>query len=191
MRKDVLKRFAAGTCSVCMLYALSYSAVEALAGGAAESAPAVVATATSTAAATPAPTSSAQCAAESGFPTYNDGYSGRHGRGRSSWWSGETVLPNESAYDAESADSSGQTITSGSGSGTQVTDSNSPTNSSQTITSGDDTTGSSPPTLNQYLSALRCSGCRRNCLLINPRCMNGRSKAETATTAYYEQYSDS
>ena len=31
-------------------------------------------------------------------------------------------------------------------------------------------------------------GCRHNCLLVNPRCMKGRAKAESATVEYYETY---
>ena len=37
------------------------------------------------------------------------------------------------------------------------------------------------PTLQQFLSMLRCGGCHRNCILLSPRCMKGRSKAENAT----------
>ena len=173
MRKEILKRFAAGTCSVCMLYAFSYSAVEALTSEAAGSAPAVVASATPSATATPAPTQDSASASSDNYPTCDQTYSGKHGRGYS--WSGEAIAPSDST--------SGQQISAADSASSQ-------TDSSQTITSGSDATGSSPPTLNQYLSALRCGGCRRNCLLINPRCMNGRSKAETATTEYYDLYGD-
>ena len=45
-----------------------------------------------------------------------------------------------------------------------------------------------PPSLNQFLSALRCGGCGHNCSLLNPRCMRGRSKAERAQTEYAQTY---
>ena len=44
------------------------------------------------------------------------------------------------------------------------------------------------PTLQQFLSMLRCGGCHRNCILLAPRCMKGRSKAENATIEYQQTY---
>ena len=52
----------------------------------------------------------------------------------------------------------------------------------QNETSGD------VPTLEQFLRNMSCGGCRHNCLLVNPRCMKGRAKAESATVEYYETY---
>ena len=52
----------------------------------------------------------------------------------------------------------------------------------------DNGTSDNPPTLAQYLSALRCGGCRHNCCLISPRCMKGKSKMQTATVQYEETY---
>ncbi len=48
--------------------------------------------------------------------------------------------------------------------------------------------GGDVPTLSQFLSNLICGGCRHNCPLIRPRCMEGRAKAESATVEYYEIY---
>ena len=45
-----------------------------------------------------------------------------------------------------------------------------------------------PPTLQQYLSLLRCSGCRHNCCLLSPRCMKGRTKQKNATVQYQTTY---
>ena len=45
-----------------------------------------------------------------------------------------------------------------------------------------------PPTLNEFLSAFRCGGCRHNCSLLNPRCMKGRTKKQNATIQYQETY---
>lgn len=44
------------------------------------------------------------------------------------------------------------------------------------------------PSLNEYLRGLRCSGCRHNCSLANPRCMNGARKASQAESDYYSLY---
>ena len=44
------------------------------------------------------------------------------------------------------------------------------------------------PSLEEFLKSLRCSGCRHNCTLFSPRCMNGARKANQAQTQYYELY---
>ena len=44
------------------------------------------------------------------------------------------------------------------------------------------------PTLQQFLSMLRCGGCHHNCILLSPRCMKGRSKAENAAIEYQQTY---
>ena len=48
--------------------------------------------------------------------------------------------------------------------------------------------GGDVPTLSEYLSLLICGGCRHNCSLVNPRCMKGSAKAESATEEYYAIY---
>lgn len=48
--------------------------------------------------------------------------------------------------------------------------------------------GGDVPSLNEFLSAMICGGCRHNCSLVSPRCMKGRSKAQSATVEYYEIY---
>ena len=45
-----------------------------------------------------------------------------------------------------------------------------------------------PPSLNEFLSAFRCGGCRHNCSLLNPRCMKGRTKKQNAMIQYQETY---
>ncbi|MBQ1388199.1 MAG: hypothetical protein IIY78_01060 [Clostridia bacterium] len=45
------------------------------------------------------------------------------------------------------------------------------------------------PTLEEFLKNLRCSGCRHNCSLLSPRCMNGARKASQAGSEYYSMYS--
>ncbi len=44
------------------------------------------------------------------------------------------------------------------------------------------------PTLEDFLRGLRCSGCRHNCSLLSPRCMNGARKASQAESEYYQTY---
>lgn len=44
------------------------------------------------------------------------------------------------------------------------------------------------PSLEEFLKSLRCSGCRHNCTLFSPRCMNGARKASQAETQYYQMY---
>ena len=52
---------------------------------------------------------------------------------------------------------------------------------------GDEYTGEKP-SLEEFLKILRCSGCRHNCTLFSPRCMNGARKASQAQSQYYEIY---
>lgn len=40
------------------------------------------------------------------------------------------------------------------------------------------------PTLEAYLSQLRCTGCGRGCILLNPRCRTGAAQASRAEAAY-------
>ena len=48
--------------------------------------------------------------------------------------------------------------------------------------------GGDVPSLTEFLSTMICGGCRHRCSLVSPRCMKGRSKAESATVEYYETY---
>ncbi|MGN0447637.1 MAG: DUF4405 domain-containing protein [Acutalibacteraceae bacterium] len=63
--------------------------------------------------------------------------------------------------------------------------------SQENVTSQDSTsqTGAvATPTLEEYLSALNCGGCSKNCSLLNPRCGKGQEKAEQAKEEYYKIY---
>jgi len=44
------------------------------------------------------------------------------------------------------------------------------------------------PELNEFLSKFRCSGCSKNCLLIAPSCINGKTKNSQAIEIYAELY---
>ena len=50
------------------------------------------------------------------------------------------------------------------------------------------TQASDAPSLEEYLSKLRCGGCGHNCSLANPRCMRGARKQSTAKSEYSELY---
>ncbi|MBC3803303.1 hypothetical protein GH808_02440 [Acetobacterium fimetarium] len=45
------------------------------------------------------------------------------------------------------------------------------------------------PTLNEFLSQLRCGGCGKNCSLASPRCATGSRKAQQAEAQYDATYS--
>ena len=45
------------------------------------------------------------------------------------------------------------------------------------------------PTLNEFLSQLRCGGCGKNCSLASPRCATGSRKAQQAEAQYVATYS--
>ena len=47
---------------------------------------------------------------------------------------------------------------------------------------------SDTPTLEEYLSKLRCGGCGHNCSLANPRCMRGARKQSSAKSEYSKLY---
>lgn len=44
------------------------------------------------------------------------------------------------------------------------------------------------PTLDEYLSKLKCGGCGHGCSLLNPRCMRGARKQSSAESEYYSLY---
>jgi hypothetical protein len=50
------------------------------------------------------------------------------------------------------------------------------------------TQASDAPSLEEYLSKLRCGGCGHNCSLVNPRCMRGARKQSSAKSEYSELY---
>jgi len=52
----------------------------------------------------------------------------------------------------------------------------------------EDIGGDGNPTLAEYLSGFRCTGCTRHCLLSNPSCGWGRNQAKEKETEYYEMY---
>lgn len=58
----------------------------------------------------------------------------------------------------------------------------------QTEEESEDESVEDKPSLEEFLRGLRCSGCRHNCTLLSPRCMNGSKKASQAESQYYQMY---
>lgn len=56
------------------------------------------------------------------------------------------------------------------------------------VTTDNDT--SPPPTLEEYLSKLKCTGCGRECFLLNPRCKKGKMQASQAEEEYNQIYNN-
>ncbi|MBQ3704544.1 MAG: hypothetical protein II885_17600 [Oscillospiraceae bacterium] len=168
MRGKGLTRLAAGTCSICICYALTMRSIRG------ESAMAEWTDRTALAVETAVPTPEAF---EPRFPDQqgeisfdsNEGH-GRNGhkgsrRGRSAF-----SYPRGSENEEEEKTAAGEK------------ESDHDNSAPREQASGD------PPTLSQFLSSLRCGGCRHNCSLFNPRCMKGRSKAQKAQTEYVQTY---
>ena len=184
MRNKIIRRLAAGTCGVCITYGLVAQVfqgkdvkTEAIQSWT------VPAAAVETQA--PVPQATPQPQTDSAYPNwYGGGYAqfgGRMGRGgrhghHGDWYGGDSydMAPYVDPYSWRSDETQFQQ-NAGSGSDDSAI-------SSPQTTSGD------PPTLAQFLSTLRCGGCRHGCLLINPRCMKGRSKAQSATLEYQQTY---
>ncbi|MDE7227670.1 MAG: DUF4405 domain-containing protein [Treponemataceae bacterium] len=53
-----------------------------------------------------------------------------------------------------------------------------------------DDTAAPHPMLEEYLSQLRCTGCGRRCILLNPRCRTGEAQASRAKAEYNRLYND-
>ena len=202
MRGKVIYRIACGTCSVCITYGLIMQAIQGedvTRTSAAEWAvpPAVVA-----AKAMPEPTTVpiaepvsipfTEYGTENGqeygggrgrknrgqWSEESGGFGGRGGRGKhGSEGYGDYGNDQEVNY-AQSFSEQKQETESASAQEEQDTGS----------TVQENRAADNPPSLNEFLSAFRCGGCRHNCSLLNPRCMKGRTKKQNATIQYQETY---
>lgn len=197
MRGKVIYRIAAGTCSVCITYGLVMQAIR---GESPSQAAAEIWAVTPTAmtaqvqpAAVPQteyPSDTWQMPDNGWYSSSRGGKRGRQqgGRGRNgeNGWQGDgfdgyTDPDGGSSYDGSQAPGSTNEEKKRVGI-TEPQDQQDSEISSQSAVSGD------PPTLQQYLSLLRCSGCRHNCCLLSPRCMKGRTKQKNATAQYQTTY---
>ena len=202
MRGKVIYRIACGTCSVCITYGLIMQAIQGEdvtrtaaaewavppAAVAAEAMPEPATVPTAEPVTIPfieygtengqeygggrGPKNRGQWSEESG------GFGGRGGRGKhGSEGYGDTGNNQEVDY-AQSFSKQKQETESASAQEEQDTGS----------TVQENRTADNPPSLNEFLSAFRCGGCRHNCSLLNPRCMKGRTKKQNATIQYQETY---
>ena len=175
MRTKILYRLAVGTCSVCLCYGLVVQAVN---GDVAAEALTPELSAWEQVLNTDAAETRGNSTPEQGnvpveqsvfLPPDGKGKRrGMHGGGR---WD-QTAEAFASDTPAESAEEEKQ----------RAPEEPEDDSEQQTSNSGD------PPTLSQFLSTLRCGGCRHNCCLLSPRCMKGRSKQQSATVQYAQTY---
>ena len=202
MRGRVIYRIACGTCSVCITYGLIMQALQreditqsAVAEWAAAPAAATVIIPEATAIPTAEPT----VVPYTGYGSEsNPGYSGRGKKNRGQW-NGES----EGDYSARGGRGGRGRQGSGEYSDNEQTVDYAQSfreqkQNTENVSAGTgQETGSTvlenkaadtPPSLNEFLSAFRCGGCRHNCSLLNPRCMKGRTKKQNATIQYQETY---
>ena len=208
MRGKVIYRIAAGTCSVCIAYGLVMQALRGesstqVTGALAVSSVVVAEAQPSVSPQMEEPSESTQDAGgssngngSSNYPAAGFYGGGKHGKrrhgereedtarnagekgqseGNAAAASGEAAGSSEGTFATEEEEKDRTEITGGQ----EMKESASIT---EAPASGD------PPTLEQFLSLLRCGGCRHNCSLLSPRCMKGRSKAQEATVEYQTTY---
>lgn len=188
MGKKAIGRMAAGACSICLCYGLVVQAVQGQ--------PSTVEPSTDTAlvgqslaSAEEPPTADRfseenPSVEEEQEPQFDYEVPRRHGHGgRRHRWHEDGDSDSWTPYHQEPDDKES--------SGTEENEDKKKKTEEQTDSSDSEQNSSAsgdPPTLNQFLSALRCGGCGHNCSLLNPRCMRGRSKAERAQTEYAQTY---
>lgn len=193
MSRKLIGRMAAGACSICICYGL---AVQVLQGKPVEQSvnTAVVQeqlTSEEERPSTPSEgTGETPSTEEQKEPEYyyDVPHRHRHGHGRHGHHEGWTE---DGQYPSDAAEQEPSGTAEQKPSDTEESEDKKKTEKKEKDSSGSQqkTAGSGdPPTLSQFLSALRCGGCGHNCSLLNPRCMRGRSKAEAAQAEYAQTY---
>ena len=181
MRGKVIYRIACGTCSVCMTYSLILQAIQS--GDSAQAAAVEWAASPAAAVQTAHEVSSDPYAGLlSGYydaQQYGNTRGQKNTRSNSGKGGKRVYSGYDPSYGGQAADD-GQTAQEEDKKNTETTSENN--EQEQTGTSGD------PPTLAQFLSAMRCGGCRHNCCLLSPRCMKGKTKMQNATMQYQQTY---
>lgn len=179
MGRKMIGRMAAGVCSICICYGLAVQAFQ----GKPTAAEQAVDTAVVEQAAAPAEeTPDTLSPEEGGAVQYDYDVPRRHGgRGKRHGWHEDSDAQTPFGQSPSNQEPSGAEEDEEEKKKTQEQEDSSDSEQKSSA-SGD------PPTLNQFLSALRCGGCGHNCSLLNPRCMKGRSKAERAQTEYAQTY---
>ncbi len=176
MRMNIIKRFAAGTIGVCFTYALVRmpfntinNPIETAADWAAV--PTTVSAETTQPATQPTSQQAARAQATEGTTVF------------------QLPEPTTAAAPETTVPSPTEAFTEQLRNEEIITNDDSPESSDENewVYEQNDTSGDIP-TQEQFLRNMTCGGCRHNCLLVNPRCMKGRAKAESATVEYYETY---
>ena len=184
MRDKIIRRLAAGTCGVCITYGLVAQVFQGQ-DVKKETIQSWTVPVAAVETQVPSPQAAPQPQTNNAYPNwYGDGYAqsdSRKGRGgghghRGDWYGGDSydMAPYADSYSWSSEE-------------TQLRQNAGP-GSDDSALSSPQTTSGDPPTLAQFLSTLRCGGCRHNCCLISPHCMKGRSKAQSATLQYQQTY---
>ena len=181
MRTKVIRRLATGTCSVCLCYGLVVQALNGEMSAEAVTPELLTASPTLTAEPTQTPGLPAYVIEVTPAPAQEPTPSSSQGKRRVKHAQERWTQPVESApvpeaeAPAEETDEEKKRAPEEDGENEENSD-------QQQSSDGD------PPTLSQFLSALRCGGCRHNCSLLSPRCMRGRSKQQAATVEYTQTY---
>ena len=181
MRGKVIYRIAAGTCSVCITYCLITQAIDGVSTDQ-SAAEAWIVPSAAVVEQAPQPTT-AQDYGYTVSDSQRDGFStgGRHSRQKGSRGRGDmgyTGSDPNSGYSRNYETASAEEDEKRAGTAQEQ----------ESVSASQQTASGDPPTLQQYLSLLRCSGCRHNCCLLSPRCMKGRTKQKNATVQYQTTY---
>lgn len=185
MGRKIIGRMAAGACSICICYGL---AVQTLQGKPAEQSQSAAVVQEQLASEEERPITPSEGAGENPSAEEQEGqeyyydvpHGHRHGHGHHGHhegWTEDGQYPSDAEEQESGAEESEKDKKR-----TEEKEESASGSGQKTAGSGD------PPSLSQFLSALRCGGCGHNCSLLNPRCMRGRSKAEAAQAEYTQTY---
>ena len=186
MRGKVIYRIAAGTCSVCITYGLITQAIDGVSTDQ-SAAEAWIVPGTAVVEHAPQPTTAQDygytVSENERWNSWRDGssMSGRNSRQKGSRGRGNmgyTGSDPNSGYSGNYETASAEEDEKRAGTAQEQ----------ESVSASQQTASGDPPTLQQYLSLLRCSGCRHNCCLLSPRCMKGRTKQKNATVQYQTTY---
>ena len=174
MRREIIKRFAAGTFSICFAYAMIRQPFDTITGTSGKAADWNLAAITET---TETAASSSETEAEV------DPFSAEETTEGDELYETEEMTEDEESYSTEGIieDDTRENV---------YDDTYEDTYEEETTAAQQDEENVEKPTLSQFLSGMICGGCHRRCLLISPGCMRGQMKAENAMEEYYDTYGE-
>ena len=177
MRGKVIYRIACGTCTVCITYGLIMQALRGkdITQSAAAERIAAAAAVETIPVTTAVPTAEPTTVPYTGYGADNNPGYGRRGKKN-----------RDQRYGESEGDYSGLGDQGGRGRHAETMSAETEQETGSTVQ--ENKAADNPPSLNEYLSAFRCGGCRHNCSLLNPRCMKGRTKKQNASIQYQETY---